>query len=61
MKSGDRAAGDGDAYKGKNWTRKHEAAAINEFGNRWHLQCRIDQHHRSSKHGDGTQFKNVLR
>ena len=37
MKPGDCAAGDGDAYKGKNWTRKDEAAAIDEFGNRWHL------------------------
>ena len=52
MKSGDCAAGDGDAYKGKNWTGKDEAATIDEFGNRWHLQRRIDQQHSSSKQGD---------
>ena len=53
MKPGDRAAGDGDADKGKYRTRKDEAAAIDEFGNRWHLQRGIDQHHGTRKHGDG--------
>ena len=33
--------------------RKDEAAAINEFGDRRHLQCRIDQHYSGRKHGDG--------
>src|SRR5438093_2934728 len=57
MKPGDCAAGDGDAYKGKNWTGKNESAAIDEFGNGWHLQCRIDQHYSSRKQGDSAQFQ----
>ena len=57
MKPGDCAAGDSDAYKRKHRTRKDKAAAIDEFGNRRHLQCRIDQHDSSRKHGYGTEFQ----
>ena len=57
MKPRDGTASDGDTDKGKHWTGKNKAAAIDEFCNGGHLEGRINQHHGDCEQGDCAELQ----